>query len=496
MKVQSLNQYPPKYNHQSALRHKEAITAKINKELQAGRIEGPYQSIPYNNYQVSALCAAEKKQPGEYRLIHDLSWPKGDSVNDQIEVKKGKVHYQSMDNVIDTLVRLGPNTNMAIFDIEHAYKVLPIWPEDVPKMGFFWDGAFYFDKTLAMGLRTSAKIFEKFSTAVEWIMKNKGNLEWLHHVLDDFILLTKPPELAEKQAEVFLAICKYLGIPIKVIKLQSGFIVIYLGIELDSVKMEARLPQDKIQKCITKISALLEKDTVRQVDLMSVAGLLNFACKVVRPGRAFLRRVHDSIASVKHKYQFVKVKAPLKADLTTWLTFLENFNGTVLFPESEWLSSRTLHCYTDSSGVGYGLVFGSKWLYGPFHKEWAVKDKNIVFLECYPIILLFELFGPQLRNKKIMLHTDNNALVSIINTQTSKHANTMCLIRKMVLLALEYNILFKAKHVVGKLNTLADPLSRLQLQVFREEAKRLGRTMDELPQTVPEHLLPQNYELD
>ena len=242
----------------------------------------------------------EKKEPGEYRLLHDLSFPEGHSVNDNISTEKGKTTYQTLDQVITTIVEVGSYSILSKFDVEHAYKILPIHPDDIPTMGFYWEGSYYFDKTLAMGCRTSAKIFERFTTALEWIMKNKFGLKHCHHVLDDFLLISKPQSVAKHQFDIFLAVCKYLNIPIKVTKTDSGLIIIYLGIELDTIQMQSRLPEEKIIKCIQKIDRVLGKERVFKKTLESLAGLLNFACRVIRPGRAFLRRIYTTIARHHH----------------------------------------------------------------------------------------------------------------------------------------------------------------------------------------------------
>ena len=43
----------------------------------------------------------------------------------------------------------------------------------------------------------------------------------------------------------------------------------------------------------------------------------------------------------------------------------------------------------------------------------------------------------------------------------------MFLVRKLVLLALKFNILFSAKHLPGKVNNYSDALSRLQVSKFQ-----------------------------
>ena len=99
--------------------------------------------------------------------------------------------------------------------------------------------------------------------------------------------------------------------------------------------------------------------------------------------------------------------------------------------------------------------------------------------------------GSQMANRCIVFVTDNAALVSIINQQTSKHKLVMILIRDLVLTALNYNIIFRARHIPGLNNTRADCLSRFQIARFKE----LSPQADELPTIVPEILLPKSWSL-
>ena len=62
------------------------------------------------------------------------------------------------------------------------------------------------------------------------------------------------------------------------------------------------------------------------------------------------------------------------------------------------------------------------------------------------------------------------ALVHVINKQSCKDKLLMVFVRQMVLLCLKFNILFKAKHIPGVKNNLADTLSRLQVQKIRQLA--------------------------
>ena len=55
----------------------------------------------------------------------------------------------------------------------------------------------------------------------------------------------------------------------------------FAGIELDTIKLEARLPLDKLHKCIDFITAFRQRKKITLKELQSLIALLNFACSVV-----------------------------------------------------------------------------------------------------------------------------------------------------------------------------------------------------------------------
>ena len=55
----------------------DAVEVKIRKELEAGRLAGPFPIPPLSPFGISQLGVVPKKNPGEFLLIHHLSYPKG-----------------------------------------------------------------------------------------------------------------------------------------------------------------------------------------------------------------------------------------------------------------------------------------------------------------------------------------------------------------------------------------------------------------------------------
>lgn len=146
------------------------------------------------------------------------------------------------------------------------------------------------------------------------------------------------------------------------------------------------------------------------------------------------------------------------------------------------MSNERLQLFTDASGKGFGAVFKNLWFFGEWNKQWA--SQNITVQELYPIVLAVETWGMCMQNKSICFHTDNEALVHILNKMTSKDKNIMYLIRRLVLVALNYNILFSSQHIQGKLNIASDALSRLQIDKFLQ----LVPEAEQIPASIP--LLP------
>lgn len=63
----------------------------------------------------------------------------------------------------------------------------------------------------------------------------------------------------------------------------------FVEITLDIPKQEARLPEDKLVKCKDLLEKFLKMKRCTLKEMQSLIGVLNFACSVVQPGRAFLR---------------------------------------------------------------------------------------------------------------------------------------------------------------------------------------------------------------
>ena len=109
----------------------------------------------------------------------------------------------------------------------------------------------------------------------------------IYHYLDDFITIGPPDaDQCQKDPSTLESICTTLGVPLAAHKREGPTTCFtFLGIEMDSRARILRLPADKLQRLISVLQEWGDRKVCTQRELESLIGLLNHACKVVRPGR-------------------------------------------------------------------------------------------------------------------------------------------------------------------------------------------------------------------
>ncbi|XP_068748893.1 uncharacterized protein [Montipora capricornis] len=113
----------------------EAVDITLDKELSAHRLAGPFPDPPFEPFHISPLGVVPKRTPGEYRLIHHLSFPKGTSVNSGISCEDSSVQYATIQDAIRFVKSVGKNCFLAKTDIKNAFRIIPIHPDDYPLLG-------------------------------------------------------------------------------------------------------------------------------------------------------------------------------------------------------------------------------------------------------------------------------------------------------------------------------------------------------------------------
>lgn len=461
----------------SAKRYPNSTTELLETELSRGYIIGPYDSAPFPQYRISPLGIAVGKYSGKKRLIVDLSAPHENelhpSLNELINKEDFSLSYVTIDSAISVIKKIGMGAWMCKIDIKDAFKLIPIKQSLWPYHGVKWNNQYYFYTRLVFGNRSSPKIFDALSVAICWILEHNYNIKNILHLLDDFLTIDPPDSMPDRTMAILTMLFNKLGIPLSTNKSAGPTNVLeYLGIILDSLKMEARLPLEKIHRIADIIGSFQNKKSCTKQELLSLLGHLNFASRVIYPGRAFVSYLIRLSTTVKDLHHHVKLSNECRLDLKMWSLFLKQWNGISFFLDEETTQSDNLKFYTDATPTGYGGYYNGMWFYGEFDIDLVPSSckASMALFELYPIVMAAVLWGKHWCKKRIVVNCDNAATVEIINKGRSKIPFIMKFVRKLVWHQAQYNFVMQANFIEGRKNVIADSLSRFQIDRFRRLA--------------------------
>jgi hypothetical protein len=226
------------------------------------------------------------------------------------------------------------------------------------------------------------------------------------------------------------------------------------------------------------IEEILIRRKVKYWFLESAVGFISLCTGAIPSDRAFVRRLYGLLSSVKVKKPFylIRFTQEVNSDALVWLNCLNDFNGECYIPEKKlWLTNEAMKLLTDSAvnlNLGCGAYFAGHLIQFKWPESWAGDEimRDISLLELVPIILALFIWESHFTHKTILFRVDNMSLVTIINKRTSKSKSVMKLLHPLVLCTLHNNMQFKAVHIEGSINMIADAFSRFQMSRFREVA--------------------------
>ena len=229
------------------------------------------------------------------RLIFHLSYPRdGDSVNSGIPKQDCSVKYPDFERAIELCIAAGVSCSIAKSDMSSAFRHILLRPDQwylmvmkathpVSKKTYF-----FIDKCLPFGSSISSAIFQDVSDAIAFLVQfkmGKNNVNYLDDYL--FVLLLKRE--CDHQVHIFLTFCSKINFPVALEKTFWGWTLLtFLGLLLDTENQVVCIPEDKIKKALYLIQEFLTKRKATLLDFQKLTGSLNFLCRCIVPGRAFL----------------------------------------------------------------------------------------------------------------------------------------------------------------------------------------------------------------
>ena len=369
---------------------------------------------------------------------------------------------------------------MAKVDIEAAYRLVPVHPHDRPLLGMVWKGQIFADPMLPFGLRSAPKIFNAIADALEWYLKSRG-IAHVFHYLDDFTIVGSPSsDECMRALSVMRQVCVELGIPLAEHKTEGPATQItFLGIMIDKIV--------RVQSLLTDWG---DRKSCLKKELESLIGTLNHACKVIRPGRSFLRRMIDLLKRYKMAHHQIRLNREFRSDLRWWTNFIVPWNGV-----SYLLAGPTSEFASDASGSwGCGAHTTDSW----FQIRWDEQSLpfSITIKELLPIMVAAVVWGTRWRAQKVLCHCDNQAVVAVLNSRSSKQPQLMHMLRCLFFVEASYGFELSASYIPTKANDQADDLSRNNLSSFLSKVPALKGSQVKIPTQLLETLVDTSGGLD
>ncbi len=328
---------------------------------------------------------------GRKGFIVDLSAPHNNSghpsMNDLIDKEQCSLSYVKIDDAIRAIKDMGKGAKMCKLDIKNAFKIMPIRPSQMPYFMIKWRNSYYVYTRLVFGSRSSPKIFDNLSRAICWIATNNYGIHTIFHLLDDFLTVQEPHTDGDRTMALLTLIFNKLCVPLSTSKTAGPTTVLeYLGVILDSDKLEARLPRDKVERIISFIDSLILKKACSKREVLQILGHFNFASRVILPGRSFVSYLIQLSTTVSELHHYVHLTRSCIEDLKLWRRFLDSWNGVSMFYEDVYVSSDDMQLYTDaSSTLGFSAFYKNQWFCQPWPE--AMPDKtSMAYMELYPIV--------------------------------------------------------------------------------------------------------------
>ena len=210
--------------------------------------------------------------------------------------------------------------------------------------------------------------------------------------------------------------------------------------------------------------------------------MLQHASKVVRPGRIFMRRIHDLLAQTQRfkKHFRVRLSSECKADIEWWSAFIHSWNGTSIIRPLQVLKPD-IHLWSDASGAwGCGALWQGLW----FQVAWEllpIANASIAPKEFFPILVACTIWGHLWRGSTVCAHCDNSAIVEVITNRKAKDPLLSHQLRAFFFMCAYFDFELIAAHTPGQENSAADALSRNALPSFFSQVP----TAAQLPSQVP-----------
>ena len=426
------------------------LKAEVNTLLEKNAIEIVSKSETQSGF-YSTLFLVKKKN-GKMRPVINLR-----PLNRYLR----KQHFK-MDTLSKVLNLVKQNDWAFSLDLSDAYLHIPIFLKHRKYLRFCIQGTVYQFKVLCFGPTSSPRIFTKIISVVAAHLRKQSIRMAVY--LDDWFSVNQSKEILFHDQEKMVNLLDRLGFIINAEKseLTPSQNITYIGALFHLNQGKVFPTPERLQNLKLAILDLM-RGQISARQYLKILGIIASCLELIPNSRLFMRPIQMHLLRVwipsKMSLDFqIQCTHQLKYHLAWWLCTANTMKGRSLKQNQEWVTITT-----DASKTGWGGHLKNQTAQGLWSNEF--KNKHINILELEAVLRTIKHFSQVLKNKQVLIRTDNTTIVQYINKQGGTRSMELCILTwKLWNFALQNQMILKAAHIAGVKNFLADSLSRIQVK--------------------------------
>lgn len=509
-------------NHKSTRRHLNAVLKSIRQGQDAGQylvLDEDVLSL-CGPVQISPLGAVEKKDVAaelEVRVIHDLSYPNGSATNDfSLRECLPSIEYRHMAAVarrIEFCHRQYPSATISILkgDVKGAFRHLMVASGHVRWMAARIPErkALVFDLAAPFGWTCSPTCYGAFGGAISWLLGRESPASmnpsstdvdcfFAYEWVDDHVLVE--PDSSDRlflaEQTLRLAMLAILGpTPVNEDKFSKWSTTLeVLGLEFDTHLRTVSMPSAKISKALGRVSRLQMQHHTTRHELQCVLGSLRHVCTCLRSARPFFQHLQGAMLKAPRRGR-IPVSSALHQDLQ-WFSWILKFGRLRALPTALFVDETPAdaHFYMDASDDGLVVLHPSRRQF--IQLRFDAMERSLIaqgttftinVRELFSVALAAWLFGPELTPDSgggitlVRVWVDNATAVAWSNRLASANPMAQELIRAIGLAEAMFGLRMSARHLPGRMNTMADVGSRAWGEPYQSQWSNLSAAWHQVP---------------
>lgn len=421
---------------------------------------------------ISRVFLVPKKGSKKYRLVIDLRELNATQTPATCEVE----------TLRELRAQLRPKDHMVAMDLTDGYFHLSIREEDRKYFGFRIGSRTFRMVAVPFGWNHAPRLFTMLMQPLVQEMRAPGSAGRRRErssatrpnkerrtrgarmlvYMDDFLLMAKTKRATANLRDRFVSLAARLGLALQKEKCvwEPTRRLVHLGLVVDSEEGLFQVDEIKASKCRTLAKQILSESArsqrrVPKRQLAQLVGLAQFFDLAVKGARFHLRELHDVIGSLQGWAGRVVLTKQALRDLRYWCQLRAASTGMPI-----WRPIETAVLHTDSSDFAWGAVLNGD---HPARGLWTATEAehHITLKELMAVTRAIHTYAPLLAGKHVLHYEDNQAVVAVINSVTSRSPAMMAELRKLWAILDANSITLHTTYIRSEENVLADDLSRL-----------------------------------